>query len=910
MVDRKPRFILIDPSFDGARGDKWQYAVAFARSALASGFDFHLVSNEASPSISDELSGIREHRLFRYAFYEHEKIVMRHDRSPAHLLERGQAARWTRRIARAEREVGDAWNRNDRGRVELEERRLRLFKRDAARQASASEVREALLEVLPFNRDDYADALATMLADLKLEKGDRLFFHTVTPAMMESLTEVTLRLNLVKPVDVDAYFLFHFGAAASDARTFLDRYHSYSHFGSMISRLRSGSPFQRQFYLTTCPELSEECEALFGVPFGRFDGLVNLDAVFRALGGEENEIRLRQERQGTALAARAMRVVVRASDLNPDSLAAVKSSLDFFKSRGEPLSLRVLYHGGSAPMLRDIAAVIGDDVHFIDTESNEEYIRALAESDVMLLTYRADHYEKRVSAVLHDCSVMGVACVVPDATTLATADDYADISVYSRLEELPGILLRVWRSRADERGVELRAEKVRKARELYATDVVTRLLSALPAPSLAVDTIGPKAVVVMPAWGRCGSSFAMEAQVRYLLNAGYFVVQLFVLDKAENLRAATSYFWSILEQNSKFTRGSIQRVVCAKPEDIEALEETPEYLASSPFEQHLMRIAAAEIHDPDVEAFCRDAQCTVVNHVFHSRFAHRWCGGSMILETHDIQSYQMAKWPLRNAATDEPAGLSSLLRDEMAEVSRFDHVINVAPEEHSVLSLSAKASSLIIPYVPDQKIDASVLTVEQMAIRDGWGEWYRDIERMPLLLVGDSHVANREAGEWFLSEVYKPYLQPKGIVLSIAGKLSTALFERFENEPSIMFTGYVKDLSTLRALSEVCVLPDRRGTGISIKTLETFAESGAFVATTVALRGLGKAADNLPRFDDPKAFAEEIIRLLGDLGARQLSGEQAREVYEHVAGPEKFQQQWDAILSGEGKARGKAYHAA
>lgn len=275
----------------------------------------------------------------------------------------------------------------------------------------------------------------------------------------------------------------------------------------------------------------------------------------------------------------------------------------------------------------------------------------------------------------------------------------------------------------------------------------------------------------------------------------------------------------------------------------------------------------------------------------------------MILETHDIQSYQMAKWPVRNAATDQPASLAGLLRDEMAEVSRFDHVINVAPEEHSVLSLAAKASSLIIPYVPEQKVDSSISTVEEMAMRDGWGEWYRGMTRLPLLLVGDAHVANREAGEWFISQVYKPYLQPKGIALAIAGKLSTALFERFENEPCIMFTGYVSDLTTLRALCDVCVLPDRRGTGISIKTLETFAESGAFVATTVALRGLGTAVDALRRFDDPNAFAEEILRLLNNPKARAISREQARTVYERVAGAEKFKQKWDTILSENEKIK-------
>lgn len=898
MAERKPRFVLVDPSFDGARGDKWQYAVAFAQSALAAGYEFHLVSNESSPSIADVIGGISEHRLFRYAFYQHDQIVSRHDRSPLHAREKGRVAREARLLSRTEDVIRKAWERGDRGGVEAAERHLRRLKREAAQRSQEAELQMAVAQIQPFNRDDFADALAKLITDLELEKGDRLFFHTATPAMLESLTEVTLRLQLQAPLDVDAYFLFHFGAEASDARTFLDRYHSFSHYGSLISRLKSGSPFQRQYYLTTCPELSEECEALFGAPFGGFDGLANLAEMSRVLGGEISEERLGEERQGASLAGRPWRVGVRASDLTPAAVDAIREGVAIFKAQGMPLDVRVFYHTGSAPALREIAAKLSDDVRFIDTEENDGYIRALAESDVMLLTYSAEIYEKRVSAVLHDCAVLGVPCIVPDGSTLATSAAYADIEIYSHVREIPGMLLRMWRSRVDEEGAPVRAAKLAEARRLYSSDVVRRLVGAMETPSLTVTDIGPKAVVIMPAWGRCGSSLAMEAQVRYLLNRGYFVVQIFVLDKSAAAGDATQYLWTILHQNSQFTRGSIQRAVYATHEAVDALEADPDYLAASPFNQFLERISVAEIQDVDVEAFCRDARITVVNHVFHSRFAQRWCGGTKILETHDIQSYQMAAWPLRDADTGEPAGLAGLLHDEMAEMARYDHIINVAPEEHAVLSLQARASTMVIPYVQAGKVDPSVATIEQMADREGWGSWYSGMKRFPVMLVGDSHQANREAGEWFVTEVYKPYLQPKGIVVAVIGKLAGVLFERFEAEPGLMFTGFVKDLSTVRALSDVCVIPDRRGTGISIKALETFAEGAAFVATSTALRGLESGERNLlPRFDDPKAFADQIVHLLKDADARAFSRRQARAAYEAVSGEDRFNAIWDNILS-------------
>ncbi|WP_292052405.1 MULTISPECIES: glycosyltransferase [unclassified Brevundimonas] len=898
MAARKPRFVLVDPSFDGTTGDKWQYAVAFAASAAANGYEFHLASARTSPSITAVHPEIIEHRVFTHGFYQHDKIVSRHELSPENAAERALALRYTRKINRAEQDIKRAWDRNDRAAVELGERRLRAIKREAARVAQESEQRRVQNVPVPFNRDDYGLALAELIEELDLGAGDRLFFHTVTPAMMESLSEARLRLGIERVVEADAHFLFHFGAEASDARTFLDRYYSYSHFGSMAQRLRTGSPFKNNYLLATSPELAEECSELFGVPCGLFEGLTNLGVMMQAIGGEAAEAELRANRSGPSLKDRPFRVVVRAVDIKPETCDALKAAVSLFKGQGLSLDLRVIYHHNAIRPLRDIAAVLGDDVTFVDTEDNDDYIRAMAQADLAVLSYVAEHYAKRVSAVLHDCSVIGVPCLVPAETTMSRTAEYADITIYEDVSELPGLIYSVWKQRTSPQAGEVSDSRMAEARRRFATDVVERVIAGQTSPAIVAEADPKVVVVVMPAWGRCGSSFAMEAQIRFFVNAGYFVIQTFMFDKPIVPMANMDYLWLILRENSVYTRGNVQRIMFTTPDRMEALEDSDDYLAMTPFHQHLSRVAAGEIVEPALAKACREADLTVVNHVFHSAWAKRNCGGPMILETHDIQSYQMAKWPLIDARDEMPAALSSLLKDEMAEVATFDHVINVAPEEHRILSLSAKASTLLVPYIPLRKPDPAMKRISDLIPSEGWGVWYEGIDQFDLLLAGDSHPANVESAHWFIAEVYKPFLQPKGYRLAITGRLSDKMYERFEGEMGVFYAGFVKDLTTIRALSKVSVLPDRRGTGISIKTLETFQERAAFVATPVAMRGLeSDVISRIPTFESAAAFANEAKRLIENPKARDALREVGRQAYESVSGEVRFNGEWQRIVT-------------
>ena len=344
------KFILVDPSFDGVTGDKWQYAVAFAKSARANGFHFILLSARQSPELPliDGLP-IDQRPVFSYAFYEHEHIVTRHLNTPSQVEAQRLRLRQQRIRETLDEELRLANEAGDPGRRELIRRRITLAERNAARESLAVERLQVRDFIEPFNHDDFGAALARELAVIEPTHGDVLFFHTMTQAMLESFCETSLHMAGPEPYDVDAYCLFHFGAAAPDARTFLDRYHSYTHSGSLMSRLSAGSPFARLHLLATSEVLAQECHEQLGVPVGVFHGLSNLQDHFDACGGELAAGQMLIDKARLYRDGGVLRVVVRAGDVDQRVAEAIGRGIQHLQRYGITVDLRLLHHAKSLP---------------------------------------------------------------------------------------------------------------------------------------------------------------------------------------------------------------------------------------------------------------------------------------------------------------------------------------------------------------------------------------------------------------------------------------------------------------------------------------------------------------------------------------------------------------------------------
>lgn len=106
---------------------------------------------------------------------------------------------------------------------------------------------------------------------------------------------------------------------------------------------------------------------------------------------------------------------------------------------------------------------------------------------------------------------------------------------------------------------------------------------------------------------------------------------------------------------------------------------------------------------------------------------------------------------------------------------------------------------------------------------------------------------------WFLESVV-PRL-PAGLAIRIAGRVPQDVTSRFAN---VEFVGRVEDATAFVGSAKVIPLISRAGTGVQLKTLETFELGLPTVATSRAVRGIRRIPANCMVADTPEAFATAL----------------------------------------------------
>ncbi|HWK66143.1 MAG TPA: glycosyltransferase family 4 protein [Rhizobiaceae bacterium] len=112
---------------------------------------------------------------------------------------------------------------------------------------------------------------------------------------------------------------------------------------------------------------------------------------------------------------------------------------------------------------------------------------------------------------------------------------------------------------------------------------------------------------------------------------------------------------------------------------------------------------------------------------------------------------------------------------------------------------------------------------------------------------------NRIGLDWFLDEVV-PHLPPH-FRIHIAGRVGGAIKSA---HPGVTFVGRVPDATEFVRSGAVIPLISTAGSGVQIKTIETFELGLPSVATTRSLRGIEAVPPNCIVADDPRAFARAL----------------------------------------------------
>ncbi len=144
-----------------------------------------------------------------------------------------------------------------------------------------------------------------------------------------------------------------------------------------------------------------------------------------------------------------------------------------------------------------------------------------------------------------------------------------------------------------------------------------------------------------------------------------------------------------------------------------------------------------------------------------------------------------------------------------------------------------------------------------------------------------SYAPNAEAIEWFVREVWSIVLEriPEA-VLYVVGREPPEKIRALANE-CIIVTGNVPDVRPYLQRAWIAVAPLLHGGGTRLKILEAMACALPVVSTTIAAEGLNLApGENIVVADDARAFADQMIRLLGDETARAVLGARGRTLVE------------------------------
>ncbi|TGP22401.1 MULTISPECIES: glycosyltransferase family 4 protein [unclassified Mesorhizobium] len=183
------------------------------------------------------------------------------------------------------------------------------------------------------------------------------------------------------------------------------------------------------------------------------------------------------------------------------------------------------------------------------------------------------------------------------------------------------------------------------------------------------------------------------------------------------------------------------------------------------------------------------------------------------------------------------AGLLEVMEERLCRAARF--VFTLAEEDRAALGVASDDRSAVLPLV----------TRAEAPTKKG----LRHIDCDAALIGTWTWQPNRIGLDWFLTKVV-PHLR-RDFRIRIAGNMPSGVTSP---HPGVQFVGRVADAQAFVRGGAVIPLISTAGSGVQLKTIETFELGLPSVATSRSLRGIGYRPQNCVVTDDPVAFASAL----------------------------------------------------
>ncbi|MCA0051437.1 glycosyltransferase family 4 protein [Mesorhizobium sp. B283B1A] len=188
------------------------------------------------------------------------------------------------------------------------------------------------------------------------------------------------------------------------------------------------------------------------------------------------------------------------------------------------------------------------------------------------------------------------------------------------------------------------------------------------------------------------------------------------------------------------------------------------------------------------------------------------------------------------------ARLLEVVEERLCRHARF--VFTLAEEDRAALGVGSDDRSAVLPLVTGAKARKGPRRIECDAALIGTWTWQ----------------PNRIGLDWFLDKVV-PHLRPD-FRIRIAGSMPSGVTSA---HPGVEFVGRVPDAQAFVRAAAVIPLISTAGSGVQLKTIETFELGLPSVATSRSLRGIDHRPANCVVTDDPAGFARALEAAAADI---------------------------------------------
>lgn len=249
----------------------------------------------------------------------------------------------------------------------------------------------------------------------------------------------------------------------------------------------------------------------------------------------------------------------------------------------------------------------------------------------------------------------------------------------------------------------------------------------------------------------------------------------------------------------------------------------------------------------------------MAEYIFKSKNCPGRDGQDFIMDFCDLDS---DKWLQYSQSKKFPANL--LFKTEASRLLKFEKKINQTFDQS--IFVSDKEAELFSSYFPAAKnIRVIPNGVDHEFFNPASVKLARPFPSPMIMFSGAmDYYANIDGVTWFAEKIF-PEIKKKipKIKFYIVGSNPAPAVKALEKDPSIIVTGFVKDIREYYKAADLCVIPLRIARGVQNKVLEALSMEKSVISTSPAVQGIRSDVRNVLKVeDDPVEFAKKIVNLL------------------------------------------------